>query len=238
MILTPSGVLETAVVEHARPTCIAKSKAACKISQVKKKSYSCKACRVCKACKYCKVCKASKYCKYCKACNTECRPNRVLAFDILEDTIYDYFIEATIAGINTVVTTTTSITHCQLLEHTLQTLHRQYHIPQHSTAQHSTPQHTTPHHTTAHHSTPQHSTAQHSTAQHSTAQHSTAQHSTAHRTTQHHTTPHHTTPHHTTPHHTAQYMEKCREQRDTLDRAARARKSLEAKRFNERQVSQ
>eukprot|EP00904_Undaria_pinnatifida_P012525 jgi/Undpi1/8402/HiC_scaffold_25.g10870.m1 len=31
------------------------------------------------------------------------------------------------------------------------------------------------------------------------------------------------------------YMETCRKQRDTLDRAARARKSLEAKRFNERQ---
>lgn len=31
-------------------------------------------------------------------------------------------------------------------------------------------------------------------------------------------------------------MEKCRQQRDVLDRAARARKSLEAKRFNEKQV--
>ncbi len=33
-----------------------------------------------------------------------------------------------------------------------------------------------------------------------------------------------------------QYMEKCRQQRDVLDRAARARKSLETKRFNEKQV--
>ncbi|CAN0019076.1 unnamed protein product [Ectocarpus sp. 13 AM-2016] len=31
-------------------------------------------------------------------------------------------------------------------------------------------------------------------------------------------------------------MEKCRQQRDVLDRAARARKSLEAKRFNEKQA--
>ncbi|CAM9464267.1 unnamed protein product [Ectocarpus sp. 6 AP-2014] len=32
------------------------------------------------------------------------------------------------------------------------------------------------------------------------------------------------------------YMEKCRQQRDVLDRAARARKSLETKRFNEKQA--
>ncbi|CAN0282912.1 unnamed protein product [Pylaiella littoralis] len=32
------------------------------------------------------------------------------------------------------------------------------------------------------------------------------------------------------------YMEKCRQQRNVLDRAARARKSLEAKRFNEKQA--
>ncbi|CAM9989636.1 unnamed protein product, partial [Hapterophycus canaliculatus] len=32
------------------------------------------------------------------------------------------------------------------------------------------------------------------------------------------------------------YMDKCREQRDVLDRAARARKSLETRRFNEKQA--